>query len=127
MPPKRQSPNSQQSGNAPKKSKTDANGTPALPEIPRSKRWSKVSATANADMEFKMMTRDPAMAYSWVCLCKKRFQRFEEDADDEDEEGGEAEKGDDVCSRRTSITVYSADTTNREKTLRATGARPVLA
>lgn len=93
MPPKRQSPNSSSSsGNPSKKSKTDNNNAPDQPEIPRSARWSKVSATANADMQYKFNTRDPQEAYSYICQCKSLFERpdyDDEEGEDEEDEGAE--------------------------------------
>lgn len=69
-------------------------------EITRNKRWSKVSASANADIEFQMITRDPAKAFSWICLCESRFHGEQEDDENEDEnededEGGDGDKAED--------------------------------
>lgn len=111
MPPKRQSNGSSASGNPAKKSKTGANPSAALPEIPRDPRWSKVSASANADMEFKMITRDPVKAFSWVCLCESRFHGEDEDEEDEEseeekdeeEDGEKGENGKEVCQQRRTL------------------------
>lgn len=51
-----------------------------------------VSASAHADMEFKVITRDPAKAFSWICLCESRFHGEE----DEDEDEEKAETGNKV-------------------------------
>lgn len=89
MPPKRQSTDA--SGNASKKSKTAADNTDE-PVIPRGKRWSKVSASANADDGYRLQISKPE-AYAYLCLCKPLHDRgsgsedeWDEEDEDEDEE-----------------------------------------
>jgi hypothetical protein len=88
MPPKRQSTDA--SGNTAKKAKTGANANPG---IPRSKRWSKVSGSANVDDGYRLHASKPD-AYEYECLCKP-FHGNGLDSDDEydgDEEEGNADK-----------------------------------
>lgn len=47
-----------------------------------------------------MITRDPAKAFSWICLCESRFHGEQEDDENEDEnededEGGDGDKAED--------------------------------
>ena len=82
MPPKRQSTDA--SGSAAKKVKT---GDP-----PRNPRWSKVSASANADDGYNIQTSDPK-AYEYICLCKPlHYTGLHDDEEDEDEDEGNADK-----------------------------------
>ena len=46
----------------------------AAPEIPRSSRWSTVSGSANAEMDYRRwIMQNPETAYSFVCLCRPPF------------------------------------------------------
>ncbi|KAK3332601.1 hypothetical protein B0T19DRAFT_457490 [Cercophora scortea] len=97
MPPKRAPPAA--SGTA-KKSRPSTDGTDGAetsehshPDIPRSKRWATVSASANTDIEYKMATHNPITAYEYVCICKAPFPDGEDEDEDEDEE---ADKDDDA-------------------------------
>ena len=49
-------------------------------------------ASANADIDVKMITCDPVKAFSWICLYESRVHGEEED-EDEDEDKGEGEDG----------------------------------
>lgn len=40
------------------------------PEITLSARWSKISNSANIDMNYKDATRDPTEAYTYICMCR---------------------------------------------------------
>lgn len=82
MPPKRQSTDA--SGNVSKKPKTVADNADE-PVIPRSKRWSKVSGSANADDGYRLHTSKPE-AYSYLCLCKPLHDRGSDSEDEWDEE-----------------------------------------
>ncbi|KAH8899071.1 hypothetical protein GQ53DRAFT_742176 [Thozetella sp. PMI_491] len=64
------------------------------PAVTRSKRWSKVSNSANIDMNYRDATKDPEEAYAYICMC--RAPRFATKANDdrgaEDAAGKPAEK-----------------------------------
>ena len=65
----------QQLGSEPRsREAVDAAERAALAEnaqpIQRSNRWYKISNSANVDMNYKEMTREPVQAYSYICLCK---------------------------------------------------------
>jgi hypothetical protein len=63
---------------------------------PRSKdgRWSAVSASANVDAEYKMLTQNPVNAYTYICICPPRF---DQDNDDDEDSEDEADDEDDEC------------------------------
>jgi hypothetical protein len=89
MPPKRTaSSSSAGTSNRSKKPKTDNNDNSNAPAIPRSNRWSAVSASGNADDVYKLSTRDPIRAYSYICICPQRYDDDEDDEDEEDEDEG---------------------------------------
>ncbi|KAL7624539.1 hypothetical protein AAE478_006106 [Parahypoxylon ruwenzoriense] len=86
MPPKRAS-----SGSGPsrrKRAKTPSN------EPPRSKRWAAVSASANADADYKTTWKNPDKWYSFVTICSP-LEEEDEDGEDADSEGEEEEEDDD--------------------------------
>ncbi|KAK4443500.1 hypothetical protein QBC34DRAFT_361957 [Podospora aff. communis PSN243] len=65
-----------------------------LPESRRSTRWAKpISGSANADLSYKTMTRDPAKAYKYELVCQLPFETDEDEEEEEEEEsncdGGE--------------------------------------
>jgi hypothetical protein len=46
--------------------------------FPRNKRWSPaISGSANADMQYRIATKDPAEAHSFVCFCQAPFPNGE--------------------------------------------------
>ncbi|KAI1349420.1 hypothetical protein F5Y01DRAFT_187286 [Xylaria sp. FL0043] len=97
MPPKRKSTGS--SGRANKKTK--AAPAPAEPEYkpPRSKRWSAVSASANAEADYRMVWKDEEKAYSYITLCQPFYvdddgSEDEEEDDDDDSAGDVSDKDD---------------------------------
>ena len=70
----------------------DASADAAADTIPRSKRWAKVSGSANIDMHYKTIIKDPATAYEWLCTCPASFITGNP-IDDEDEDEDEENKG----------------------------------
>ncbi|OQE17495.1 hypothetical protein PENFLA_c024G02291 [Penicillium flavigenum] len=102
MPPKRKTTGSADS--AAKKSKGPASKPEVDMETKRAldKRWAPISVSRNADSEFKLRTRDPVKAFSYICLgCAPWRTRTEnkddfEDEDGEDEEFIEQKKKDDA-------------------------------
>ena len=86
MRPKRANHSSSES--AAKRSKTKGsveNGTTTAPAAaPHSKRWSKISGSRNVEASYKEITKDPAEAYSFICICRSPFG----DDDDEDSDDG---------------------------------------
>lgn len=103
MPPKRKSTESAASG--PKKSKSLANSSEVDMETERelNKRWAPVSVSRNAASEFKLRTRDPVKAFSYICLGRAPWKTEStddesEDEDEEDEELIEQKKKDDAVS-----------------------------
>ena len=94
MPPKRKSTGStSQANKMPKKPKKAAT-PPAEPEYepPRSSRWSAVSASANAEAEYRLCWKDEEKAYSYITLCLP-FYLDSDESDDEDDDG-DSEDGD---------------------------------
>ena len=117
MPPKRKPTDSAASGA--KKSKAPASNPEMDMETERAldKRWAPVSVSRNADSEFKLRTRDPVKAFTYICLgCApwktENIEQESDDEDEEDEESIEQKKKDaavsDLLSRR-EISVFSAD------------------
>lgn len=91
MPPKaaskRAAPANSESAAA-KKTKTAA----AVPAVPKSKRWAALSASRNADADFKLAVQDVERANSYICICKPYFLRGDdEDDEDDSEDDGEDE------------------------------------
>lgn len=89
MPPKRPASTSSSTNPTgdPKMSKTDTDVPPP------SKRWSKVSCSRNLDINYKTLTKDPAAAYSYVCMCKLPFsQGLDDDSDESDEDEGDGDE-----------------------------------
>ncbi|KAI1406953.1 hypothetical protein F5Y13DRAFT_176016 [Hypoxylon sp. FL1857] len=82
MPPKRAASNSRASGRKRTKTPTD--------EPPRNKRWAVVSASANADADYKMIWGNPEKWYSYMTICsplREDDEEEEEDDDDDDDDG----------------------------------------
>jgi hypothetical protein len=102
MPPKRKTTGSADSGA--KKSKGPAGKPEVDMETKRAldKRWAPVSVSRNADSEFRLRTRDPVKAFSYICLgCapwKTENKDESEDEDEEDEEFIEQKKKDEAVS-----------------------------
>lgn len=113
MPPKRQSTGA--SGPASKKAKTKSTTKTAKTqdpkpdtetstststetdkyEPPRSKRWAKVSASANAEANYRMLWKDEKEAYSFITLCQPSFMQYSDsdsDSDSDSEEESEEEE-----------------------------------
>ncbi|KAI1474121.1 hypothetical protein F4774DRAFT_401622 [Daldinia eschscholtzii] len=86
MPPKRAA--SGASTSAKKKAKTSSD------EPPRSKRWSAVSGSANADADYKTTWENPDKWYSFVTICPPPGSNDDED-EDEDEDGNDEENNGD--------------------------------
>ncbi|KAI0804956.1 hypothetical protein GGR55DRAFT_308713 [Xylaria sp. FL0064] len=88
MPPKRKSTGS--GGRANKKTK--AAPAPTEPEYkpPRSKRWSAVSASANAEADYRMVWKDEEKAYSYITLCQPFYIDDDDDSDEEEEDDDES-------------------------------------
>lgn len=85
---------------------------PAAP--PASKRWSKVSASRNADADFKLAIRDPARANAFMCICKPPFVDGDDDSDED--EGDDEEDDEDGSDEEGSDEVNSDDEINGEDT-----------
>ncbi|KAI1139469.1 hypothetical protein F5Y05DRAFT_378997 [Hypoxylon sp. FL0543] len=88
MPPKRAASGSGTSSRKRTKTPTDEPDEP-----PRSKRWSAVSASANADADYKMTWKNPDKWYSFITICSP-IQGEEDEDEDEDDEDGEDEEDD---------------------------------
>ena len=54
--------------------------------IPRNKRWSAVSASANADMAYQKFLKETPDAYEYVCVCKRPGGEDDEEEESEDDE-----------------------------------------
>lgn len=83
-----------------KRAKTFA-ATPALPaenapSLSNSKRWAKVSASRNADDDFRLAAQDASRANAYMCICKPPFIDQNGDDDEEDVESDEEDDDDDV-------------------------------
>ncbi|KAI1799354.1 hypothetical protein F4811DRAFT_109001 [Daldinia bambusicola] len=78
MPPKRAASGASTAAN--KKAKTSSG------EPPRSKRWSAVSGSANADADYKTTWKNPDKWYSFVTICPPSADDDDEDEEDEEED-----------------------------------------
>ncbi|KAI1753656.1 hypothetical protein F4782DRAFT_64443 [Xylaria castorea] len=97
MPPKRKSTGS--SGPASKRAKgAAAAATPTTTEDtykpPRGERWAAVSASANIEVDYRMIWKDEEEAYKYITLCSAWYAN-NSDSDDEDDEENEEEEEDD--------------------------------
>lgn len=104
MPPKRKATGSGGGGgparkrtNAAAASAVAAPAAPAEPEYnpPRSKRWSKVSGSANAEASYRMVWKDKEKAYSYITICTP-YHAVSNDEDDENSDSdsdGDSESG----------------------------------
>jgi len=100
MPPKRRS----TGPSAPSSKKAKATPEPTREEEtykpPRSERWSAVSASANAEADYRIRWKDEKKAYSYITLCRALYleddddEDEDEDEEDEEEEEEEEEEGD---------------------------------
>ncbi|GAB1211693.1 hypothetical protein ATERTT37_000817 [Aspergillus terreus] len=58
----------------------------------RNQRWSSVSASANVAAVYKeLVEKDPAHAYSYICLCRSIIDDHQDDDEEDDEEDDEDE------------------------------------
>ncbi|KAI0879873.1 uncharacterized protein GGS22DRAFT_193854 [Annulohypoxylon maeteangense] len=87
MPPKRAASGS--AASARKRAKTPTGGPP------RSKRWSVVSASANADADYKTTWNDPDKWYEFMTICSpiQDSDEEEEEEDDDDDDDDDNTKG----------------------------------
>ncbi|KAI0845210.1 hypothetical protein F5Y00DRAFT_246680 [Daldinia vernicosa] len=85
MPPKRPAASA---GTSSKKAKTSSD------EPPKSKRWSAVSGSANADASYKKIWEKPDKWYSYVTMCPPVPDDDDDEDGDEDEEEEEEDKDD---------------------------------
>ncbi|KAI0552862.1 hypothetical protein F4679DRAFT_581369 [Xylaria curta] len=100
MPPKRRS-TTVSSGQASKRAKAAAAAAPAPEDTytpPRGKRWAAVSASANAEGDYRMVWKNEEKAYGYITLCSA-FYVDDDDSDNEwetdgdgDEDGDEGEE-----------------------------------
>lgn len=95
MAPKRGARNNNRSNSpATKKAKTQSDEPTSPPPPPRSKRWSRVSGSANAEADYRSTWEEPEKWYSYVTICKPPSpvnKLFSEDEDDEEEEEEESD------------------------------------
>lgn len=100
MPPKRSA--SDTSSSSSKKVKRD-DSKAKLGDLRtrKSERWSRVSASGNADAAYKASIEDPVKAYSYVCICRVPWDD-EDDREDEDDEEDEDEEDEDDSSQASS-------------------------
>ncbi len=81
-----------------------ATTSPADPEpaaAATSNRWSAVSCSRNADTHYKRIFKDPAKAYSYICLCPPFFEggsTYEGEGGDVDDNDDDADGWEDVYS-----------------------------
>ncbi|KAJ5170605.1 uncharacterized protein N7500_003388 [Penicillium coprophilum] len=107
MPPKRKPTDS--TASSAKKSKGPAANSPEVDmetERALDKRWAPVSVSRNAESEFRLRTRDPVKAFSYVCLgCAPwKTQITDDDSEnEEDEEFIEQKKKDDLADEATTL------------------------
>lgn len=96
MPPKRKSTDSAASGA--KKSKGQATNPEVDMKTKRAlnKRWAPVSVSRNADSEFRLRTRDPVKAFTYICLGRAPWNPKQNE--DEKDESIEQKKKDDAVS-----------------------------
>ncbi|KAI0376558.1 hypothetical protein F5Y04DRAFT_266047 [Hypomontagnella monticulosa] len=88
MPPKRAA--SASGTSAKKRAKTPAD------EPPKSRRWSKVSGSANADDDYKTTWKNPDKSYAFITICSPiRENHEDDDEDEENEDDKNSEEGDD--------------------------------
>ncbi|KAI1099710.1 hypothetical protein F4804DRAFT_321071 [Jackrogersella minutella] len=64
-------------------------------ELSRSKRWSAVSGSANADEDYRMIWKNPEKCYSFVTLCSPIQDDDDDDEAGEDDEDDKDDDGDD--------------------------------
>ena len=77
-------------------SAASASASEPAPVVPRSKRWAPVSASANADDEYRSMLQNPVKAFEYVLMCQAPFPLGgEDDDDDDDDEDDDEEEGED--------------------------------
>ncbi|KAI1295809.1 hypothetical protein F5Y03DRAFT_399149 [Xylaria venustula] len=93
MPPKRKSTSS--NGRATKKAKSAAASSEPEYVPPRSKRWSAVSASANAEADYRMVWKDEKKAYSYVTLCSAFYLESDDEEDEEEDEDSDGDRSDD--------------------------------
>jgi hypothetical protein len=62
------------------------------------KRWAPVSVSRNADSEFRLRTRDPVKAFTYICLGCAPWNTEQKEDESEDEESIEQKKKDDAVS-----------------------------
>ncbi|GAM43413.1 hypothetical protein TCE0_050r18205 [Talaromyces pinophilus] len=96
MPPKR-APSSSSASSASATPPTTTNRPIARvdPDVPKSKRWSEVSGSGNADYRYRVHMKNPDVAYSFITIC--RLPNYhEDDDDDEDEDEDEDEQMNDA-------------------------------
>lgn len=94
MPPKR-APSSLSASSASATPPTTTTNSPVArvdPDVPKSKRWSEVSGSGNADYRYRVHMKNPDVAYSFITIC--RLPNFHEDDDDEDDEDEDEEMND---------------------------------
>src|SRR6185437_14529417 len=87
MPPKRAAKRaSANDSSTSKRSKIDGESgpSPALPN--KNKRWAAVSASANAEADYRLATGNPVHAYSYICICRPPFEREDDEDEWEDEQ-----------------------------------------
>ena len=73
---------------------SNAANAPAMP-IPRSKRWAKVSGSANAEDEFQLVLQNPVKAFAFVTMCQPPFPNGDDSDDDDSDDDGDDDDGDD--------------------------------
>ncbi|RLM01964.1 hypothetical protein CFD26_108835 [Aspergillus turcosus] len=102
MPPKRSA--SDTSSSSSKKVKRDSKAKLSGLRTRKSERWSRVSASGNADAAYKASIEDPVKAYSYVCICRVPWNNEDdrEDEDDEEDEDEDDEEDEDDSSQASS-------------------------
>ncbi|KAK4133942.1 hypothetical protein BT67DRAFT_381493 [Trichocladium antarcticum] len=100
MPPKRAPTGASSQAKKSRASTDSTDGPPAdLPAIPRNKRWAPVSASGNADDDYKLFVHNPVTAYNFVCMCQPPFLNGDDDDEDDDDEDDDDEEDEDEDER----------------------------
>lgn len=77
------------------------------PSLSNQKRWADVSASKNADDDFRLAVQDVSRANAYICVCKPPF--IDRDGDEDDEEQESDEENDDDDEGSTANTARGGD------------------
>ncbi|KAE8316876.1 hypothetical protein BDV41DRAFT_573380 [Aspergillus transmontanensis] len=74
--------------------------------IPRNKRWSAISGSANADVAYQKFLKEKPNVYEYVCICKRPGANDDDDEKEDEEDAEDEDNNEPECDGGESCRCY---------------------